>query len=812
MEKHKFLFVMGLIIISCGTLFAQYKMQKSVIASGNPWKMGSSYVMGEGAIAQTAVTKVEGDNYVLEQGYIHSGDQVPITFAVQTKNADVYGSYDTYAALNASNYIRVTFWSQGIEQETDPIYDGTSRTVIADIGKPYTYMTTSTGSGATERWVVAPSSPFTDIVSQSHAGTTVTCHYYQQFKCNITIDYYPDGDPLEAGYVNLVSWRQCNTNISGSSDGTGLYDHGTHGGKDWSLSRTPGPQWADGGSRLEFPNTTTGTPAWTAFSLRVWDPVDKTITKFIIYNKPPETAIFADMLTWRGYQLVGIPLFPLENVTAYRTAYDALYDPDIPTDAVIALGDQDAVLYDDFGRPGMFENWWRVTKFYPQVGGYRRYRRPAAYYAEGNVEPFYPGVGFWLVQDRADVMTIDVYGPRADHNDDFPIGLGRINSSYSTSLYNMVANPFFNYTGRAVHWEDVKVAKYDDRGASPTYTTEIKTLNEAYLAGWIDKYAQVYRSPTGYHGAAGYMALPDPVAGDTLKVWEGFWVKLNTAGNPDADSIYLLLKVGSARRVRPSPEGSEIVSSFSVRIGVICEAKHQADYYNYIGYREYVADAVDKVYTSHEMPEWTYPEGHLRMFIKDGAREIASKYSAERSTVMSWDAVIDARYAKGEKIVVNWDTKDIPPGMTLHLKDPAHDKWIDMLKEKEYSFVSDGRKYNVEIIAVAPAEWVSAKDFAEAPKVPLNFYLNPPTPNPFNSACRIEFGLSETDAGDVSIDVYDINGRHIKNIIDASLEAGNYRFTWNGDDETGNSAPSAIYLIRFEGAGRTITKKVSLIK
>lgn len=71
-------------------------------------------------------------------------------------------------------------------------------------------------------------------------------------------------------------------------------------------------------------------------------------------------------------------------------------------------------------------------------------------------------------------------------------------------------------------------------------------------------------------------------------------------------------------------------------------------------------------------------------------------------------------------------------------------------------------------------------------------------PNPFSGNTAITFRLkSKTD---VTIEIYDINGREIKTFKEGTLEPGLHRVIWNGKNRKGEKVPSGIYncLIRNE--------------
>lgn len=93
---------------------------------------------------------------------------------------------------------------------------------------------------------------------------------------------------------------------------------------------------------------------------------------------------------------------------------------------------------------------------------------------------------------------------------------------------------------------------------------------------------------------------------------------------------------------------------------------------------------------------------------------------------------------------------------------------------------------------------------------PLNFELENNYPNPFNPSTQIAFKISKTSK--VSLDVYNILGTHVKNIVSKTFSPGEYQFTWNGTDDKGNSLASGIYIYTLSSDYFTNSKKMVLLK
>lgn len=84
-------------------------------------------------------------------------------------------------------------------------------------------------------------------------------------------------------------------------------------------------------------------------------------------------------------------------------------------------------------------------------------------------------------------------------------------------------------------------------------------------------------------------------------------------------------------------------------------------------------------------------------------------------------------------------------------------------------------------------------DVNEPEPLPEEFRIYQNYPNPFNPETNIRFALPNTSV--VSIKVYDILGKEIKQIINETRQSGGYELTWNGTDNSGNKVPSGVYFI-----------------
>ena len=93
---------------------------------------------------------------------------------------------------------------------------------------------------------------------------------------------------------------------------------------------------------------------------------------------------------------------------------------------------------------------------------------------------------------------------------------------------------------------------------------------------------------------------------------------------------------------------------------------------------------------------------------------------------------------------------------------------------------------------------------------PRNFELERNYPNPFNSGTVIPFSLSsETE---VHLQVFDVLGRPVVNLVVGRLQIGLYRVSWEGRDAGGQPVSSGIYLYRLSSGKRAESRKMTLVR
>ena len=86
------------------------------------------------------------------------------------------------------------------------------------------------------------------------------------------------------------------------------------------------------------------------------------------------------------------------------------------------------------------------------------------------------------------------------------------------------------------------------------------------------------------------------------------------------------------------------------------------------------------------------------------------------------------------------------------------------------------------------------------------FNLQQNLPNPFNSTTSIRYQLSKD--GYVRLNIYDICGRFVTNLVNEHQKADFYDVCWNGKNELGNECPSGIFFYKLEAGDLIAIRKM----
>ena len=89
--------------------------------------------------------------------------------------------------------------------------------------------------------------------------------------------------------------------------------------------------------------------------------------------------------------------------------------------------------------------------------------------------------------------------------------------------------------------------------------------------------------------------------------------------------------------------------------------------------------------------------------------------------------------------------------------------------------------------------------------IPAGIFLSQNYPNPFNPATTISYSLSK--AGDMTLKIYDLQGREVASLVDGWVPSGEHRYQWDA-----GGLASGVYYYHLEADGFVDTRKLVLMK
>jgi hypothetical protein len=92
---------------------------------------------------------------------------------------------------------------------------------------------------------------------------------------------------------------------------------------------------------------------------------------------------------------------------------------------------------------------------------------------------------------------------------------------------------------------------------------------------------------------------------------------------------------------------------------------------------------------------------------------------------------------------------------------------------------------------------------------PSTLWIAPPVPNPCRRETVVEFSLPS--AGDVSVEILDVSGRHVATLMRAALPAGHSSVRWDRRADNGSRAVAGLYFVRLARGSESITTRLLIV-
>ncbi len=114
-----------------------------------------------------------------------------------------------------------------------------------------------------------------------------------------------------------------------------------------------------------------------------------------------------------------------------------------------------------------------------------------------------------------------------------------------------------------------------------------------------------------------------------------------------------------------------------------------------------------------------------------------------------------------------------------------------------FNFIAAAVPYDEYVTPVRPAPGTSVT-------------LGPARPNPFSPSTSIAYSLDR--AQHIRITIYDVAGRVVTELLDATRPAGDHDLVWSGRGRDGRDVPAGVYFVRLQSEAGTASRKIVLLR
>jgi hypothetical protein len=180
--------------------------------------------------------------------------------------------------------------------------------------------------------------------------------------------------------------------------------------------------------------------------------------------------------------------------------------------------------------------------------------------------------------------------------------------------------------------------------------------------------------------------------------------------------------------------------------------------------------------------------------------------------VVEWEQVEDA-----ETYQVIVESDDAPGALDVRL--PGSSTSLEIPAD----FLEEDTEYKIEVLAkfengnqTLTENVVTTSDRDNEGPENLSSKADPATtstdatPNPFQSSTSIRFALAQ--AGPTLVQVYDVQGRLIRTIMEGHRPAGVHEVIWNGKDSNGAAVGGGVYFARIKVGDRFEAQKLIMTR
>jgi hypothetical protein len=189
---------------------------------------------------------------------------------------------------------------------------------------------------------------------------------------------------------------------------------------------------------------------------------------------------------------------------------------------------------------------------------------------------------------------------------------------------------------------------------------------------------------------------------------------------------------------------------------------------------------------------------------------VGMAYTVDESSIsLTWDQIDIATSYKIERATDSLFTTDVEEFTSTENNFTDNGLEVEIEYYYRISAVCCGGDY-ISSYSDIVSVMLTVMDIASAGNIPDSYMLHQNYPNPFNPMTQIRYDLQENTY--VSINIYNVMGKHIKSLINMNQDAGYQSIHWNATDASSQPVPAGLYLYTIQAGEFRQTKKMVLLK
>jgi hypothetical protein len=292
-----------------------------------------------------------------------------------------------------------------------------------------------------------------------------------------------------------------------------------------------------------------------------------------------------------------------------------------------------------------------------------------------------------------------------------------------------------------------------------------------------------------------------------LEPWSGYWVRVDTTTEAVLSPVPVFGS-GSLLKLRKTYFQSK--TNWVMQVSLKSSAGNDAD--NKFGFNQNALDQLDEF----DRPEPPALEGRPVLFFShnewnNSCKDFASDIRKTWKSVNIFEIALEGG-VKTDTATLNFNGFD--NGSDIYLFTKLGDSIFQIDQSQKYTVtLQKGTNTYQTVFVTDNAGFLKA--------FPLHFMMSNPYPNPFCPLTKINYTLPYRWSSDgkinqnpylVSIAIYDIMGRNLRNLIYRKMVPGNYTVIWDGKMTNGRIAASGKYYCVLKADDLKHVRNMTLIK